>query len=97
MIGILALLAMALFPGLVWAGLLCWAPQRKILRLAGASIVAPVVLVSAILLDFVVNRTPQDKFAALTTYALIFMIELLLSIGIAGCCEAWLERTRKRA
>jgi hypothetical protein len=88
MIGIFALLVMALAPALVWAAFRHWARDKRVLRVAGASILPPVILILAVIVDFALNSGPEDKFMALNTYALIFMFELLISIGIAGGCEA---------
>ncbi len=88
MIGIATLLVMALVPALIWSAFRHWGPAKPLLRVAGASILPPVILILAVMLDFALNSGPQDKAAAPHTYALIFMFELLFSIGIAGGCEA---------
>jgi len=88
MIGIAVLLAMALAPALIWLAFRHFAPDRAILRVAGASILPPVMLIAAIMLDFVLNGSPADGFVAPHISALVFMFELLFSIGIAGVCEA---------
>ena len=95
MIGIAVLLAMLLFPGLVWLALRKWMRESPGLRLAGASLLPPLILVSAFALDAAVNQGKAEKAATSNAYILLFLFQLLMSMGVAGCCEAWLGGRRQ--
>jgi hypothetical protein len=92
MIGIAVLLVMLVLPGLVWLGFHRWAQERTRLRLTGASLLPPLLLVAALALDAAINGTAADKPVSSKVYVLLFLFELALSIGVAGACEAWLGK-----
>ena len=95
MIGIAALLAMILFPALFWAGLRHLARGRPGLRFIGTSLLPPLILVSAVALDAAVNRGAGQKDVASNAYIILFLFQLLVSMGVAGCCEAWIGGRRQ--
>ncbi|MBO9575408.1 MAG: hypothetical protein J7494_06715 [Sphingobium sp.] len=89
---LVAFLAMLLVPALIWGVVRYLVPASMVLRLAGAVALPPLIAVGLLALD--AANAPDDKAIGTAAYFLVFIFPFIMSIGVAGFCEAWAGRKR---